>query len=189
MENSNLEKNENKFIIFFKKKQKIFIFLSLIFVTAILIWFGFLNIQKKNNVKLSEKYNLANILIKDEKLKEAKSILNELIKKKNKFYSPAALNLIIENNLEKNQDIILLYFDDILNMRSLDQEKKNLYKLKKAYFLGETDKENLILETLRPLIKSNSIWKKNAIIFLQEYYLSRGQKNKAIEFQELLSQK
>ena len=188
MENLNLEKNENKFLIFFKKNQKIFILILILFVAAILIWFGFLNVQEKNNIKLSEKYNLANILIKDKKQKEAKLILDELIKKKNKFYSPAALNLIIENNLEKNQDITLLYFDDILSIKNLDQEKKNLYKLKKAYFLGETDKENLILEILRPLIKSNSIWKKNAIVFLQEYYLSRGQKNKAIEFQELLSQ-
>ena len=89
---------------------------------------------KKNNIKLSEKYNLANILLKDNKQKEAKLILNELIKEKNKFYSPAALNLIIENNLENDDDNVLLLFDNILNMRSLDRETKNLYKLKKAYF-------------------------------------------------------
>ena len=44
-------------------------------------------------------------------------------------------------------------------MRNLDRETKNLYKLKKAYFLGDSEKENLILKTLRPLIESNSIWK------------------------------
>ena len=189
MENLDLENKENKFLILIKKnKNKLYLFLTISFL-VITILFGFLHIQKKNNIKLSEKYNLANILLKDNKQKEAKLILNELIKEKNKFYSPAALNLIIENNLENNDDNVLLLFDNILNMRSLERETKNLYKLKKAYFLGDSKKENLILKTLRPLIESNSIWKKKAITFLQEYYLSRGQKNKAIEFENLLLKK
>ena len=189
MENLNLENKENKFLTLIKKnKNKLYLFLIISFL-VITILFGLLHSQKKNNIKLSEKYNLANILLKDNKQKEAKLILNELIKEKNKFYSPAALNLIIENNLENNDDNVLLLFDNILNMRNLDRETKNLYKLKKAYFLGDSEKENLILKTLRPLIESNSIWKNKAIIFLQEYYLSRGQKNKAIEFENLLFKK
>ena len=87
MENINLENKENKFLIFIKKnKNKLYLLLIISFL-VITILFGFLHFQKKNNIKLSEKYNLANILIKDNKTKEAKLILNELIKEKIKFYS------------------------------------------------------------------------------------------------------
>ena len=61
MENLNLENKENKFLILIKKnKNKLYLFLTISFL-VITILFGFLHIQKKNNIKLSEKYNLANI--------------------------------------------------------------------------------------------------------------------------------
>ena len=47
-------------------------------------------------------------------------------------------------------------------------------------------KEKLILDTLKPIINSNSIWKNSAAKIMRDYYLISDQKNKAKEFEEFL---
>ena len=59
--------------------------------------------KKKQIIEISEKYNNAKILIENNNPTEALKILEEIIFKKNKFYSPSALNLIIDNKLIKDK--------------------------------------------------------------------------------------
>ena len=66
--------------------------------------------------------------------KEASKILETIIYKKNKFYSPSSLNLIIENNLIDDKKLILSYYDEIISNNNLDKEIKNLFIFKKVTF-------------------------------------------------------
>ena len=63
-------------------------------------------------------------------------------KKNNSFYSPSALNLIIDNNLIKDKKKILSYYDQIISKFKLRFEKKNLFIFKKIIFIGDDIKEN-----------------------------------------------
>ena len=82
------------------------------------------------NIKISENFIKAEILIKKNKKDEAKEIFEKIIKSKNIFYSPMALSEIIEHELSGIQEIAN-YYDIIISIRGLDKEKKDLLKLKK----------------------------------------------------------
>lgn len=187
------KEKESLFILFLKKNKKILI--SLIIILSIIV-FGVLFFnehKKKQNILISEKFNNAIILLELKSTKEAKKKLLEIIEEKHTFYSPLALNLLIDNNIE-NDDKIILVLDELINSR-IENEKKELIRIKKALFLMKEDlqyndknstKEKLILDTLKPIINSNSIWKNSAAKIMRDYYLISNQKNKAKEFEELL---
>ena len=187
------KEKESLFILFLKKNKKILI--SLIIILSIIV-FGLLFFnehKKKQNILISEKFNNAIILLELKSTKEAKKKLLEIIEEKHTFYSPLALNLLIDNNIE-NDDKIILVLDELINSR-IENEKKELIRIKKALFLMKEDlqyndknstKEKLILDTLKPIINSNSIWKNSAAKIMRDYYLISNQKNKAKEFEELL---
>ena len=187
------KEKESIFILFLKKNKKILI--SLIIILSIIV-FGVLFFnehKKKQNILISEKFNNAIILLELKSTKEAKKKLLEIIEEKHTFYSPLALNLLIDNNIE-NDDKIILVLDELINSR-IENEKKELIRIKKALFLMKEDlqyndknstKEKLILDTLKPIINSNSIWKNSAAKIMRDYYLISNQKNKAKEFEELL---
>ena len=80
---------------------------------------------------------------------------------KNKFYSPLALNNIIDNNLETNNEEIIRLFE-ILESINLEKERKNLVKLKKALFLLKISKDQEGNKLLNEIISDNSIWKNAA---------------------------
>ena len=147
----------------------------------ILFSFIFINEYKnKKNVEISKNFNKAQIFIEN-KTTEAVEILIGIINENN-FYSPSALNLVIDNNLVKNKKEILGYFDKILSISSLDPETKNLFIFKKVIFIGDEITENELLNNLKPLIRSNSLWKSTVSDYIKKYYLSKGEFLKAKEF-------
>ena len=84
-----------------------------IFIGALILFFAMkLNIEKKNYL-IAEKYIQAGIYLSLDEKNNSKRLYEEIILSKNKFYSILALNGIIENNLENNQDTILEYFASI----------------------------------------------------------------------------
>ena len=109
--------NKPKFNLnqFFNKNKK-----SLIVTVIIIVFLVFALIitneyKKQKYIEISEKYNSAKILIEKNKTIEALQILEEIILKNNKFYSPSALNLIIDNKLIQDKKKILSYFDEIIS--------------------------------------------------------------------------
>ena len=190
METENIDNNlnQNKFSIFYKKnKTKILIFLLSLPVILIII-FGYNFYNEKKNTRISNQFNEANILLENDRKQESKKIFISLIDEKHLFYSPLSLNVIVENGLIENQDSLLELFDKILNIKSLDKETKNLYRFKKATIFSNQAKENEMLKTLNPIINSKSIWKENAIKFLEVYFLQKGDFLKAKEYRDLLKQ-
>ena len=158
----------------------------------ILIFFGFFfykDLQKKKEVKLSEDYTTAFVQFNEKKTDEAKQLLENIISKKHKFYSPLALYFIIDNNLETDSLKIINFFDKILSINSIDKENLNLIKIKKAIFLFKLGNEEDIIKTLNPIVNSNSVWRSMAIKLVSDYFISKNQVSKANEYILLLNSK
>ena len=171
---------------FIKKNYKIIaLFVVILFLSLFLIFIN-KDLQAKKDIKVSEQYTQASILITQKKIKESKIILEELVETNHKFYSPLSLYLIIDNNLENDSKKIINFFSIILNNNSIDKENLNLIKIKKAIYLISLDEELSVIETLNQVINSNSVWRNLAINLISEYFLSKNQKDKAIKYIQLL---
>ncbi len=191
MSNEIIEEN-SKFKFFISKVKEN---LKIIWITGIttvvcllLIFFFYKRNDYQNNL-LSEKFNKAKILTQDEKNDEALIIFNEIIEKKNKFYSPLSLYFVIENNLINDPEIVIKLFDKVISNRKIDKENKNLIKIKKAIFLLNQNEEQKVSEILNPIINSNSIWRNDAIRLLGDYFYHKGEEIKASEYYKLLNTK
>ena len=75
------------------------------------------------------------------------------------------------------------YYDQIITNSKLDSETKNLFIFKKVIYIGDDIEENDLLNNLNPIIKTNSFWKNTVLDYIKKFYLSRGEFNKAKEFE------
>ena len=73
-------------------------------------------------------------------------------------------------------------FDVIINEISMDKEIKNLIIYKKALYNADDSNENQLLEILKPILNSESVWKSHALYLMAEYFYSNKEKRKAKEF-------
>ena len=167
MENENLKptlKSQILTIIQNNKKKLIIVICALIISAISIILF---NIYKTGQNKIiSEKFIEAGILLSSKNLENSKEIYEEIILSKNKFYSPLALNTILENNLEKDSKKILNYFEKIEELK-IEMEQKNLIKIKKALYLIKINKTDEGEKLLKEIISDNSIWKNTALEILK----------------------
>ncbi len=182
MSDENLEKPKFNYSEYLNKNKNKLIILSILIIFLIFAGLFLNELKKKQMIKVSENFNSAKILIEKKQKNEAKKLLISIIDVKNKFYSPSALNLIIEHNLIDDEKKIINFFDIIINEVNLDKEMKNLFIIKKTFFIGDSIKENILLNNLKPIIESNSIWKNTALDYIQKYYISQNQFEKAKQF-------
>lgn len=166
-ENTKKEKIKN----FFIKNGKYFIFSISSLIILVLAYFVYIEIQSRNQIKLAEKYN--NTINNFQNLKnteQTKKILVDIIEKKNSTYSPLALYFIIDNDLESKKNEINKYFDKVISISSLEKEIKNLNIYKKAVFNSDFVSDIELVEILRPITNSDSIWKSHSLLLLSEYF-------------------
>jgi len=180
---------QNKILNFFKKNLKNLIIILFILILILFSYFFYQDLKKKNEIKISEDYIQASIQFKEERVDEAKQLLENIINENHRFYSPLALYFIIDNSLERDSLKIINFFDNILSISSIDEENLNLIKIKKAIFLFNLNDEEAIIKTLNPIINSKSVWRNMAIKLISNYFLSKDQKTKANEYIELLNNK
>ena len=169
---------------FFKNNYKKIITFFTLVLFGIIGFFALEYFEKKKNLQLSNKYNKA---ITSYKLGQKDLVLKEfeyIINKKNKTYSPLSLFFLIDNNLETSKEKINNYFDKIINEVDLEGEIKNLTIYKKALFISDFANEDELINTLNPIINSESIWKSHSLYLIAEYFFSKGEKQKAKEFFE-----
>jgi len=169
---------------FFKNNYKKIITFFTLVLFGIIGFFALEYFEKKKNLQLSNKYNKA---ITSYKLGQEDLVLKEfeyIINKKNKTYSPLSLFFLIDNNLETSKEKINNYFDKIINEVDLEGEIKNLTIYKKALFISDFANEDELINTLNPIINSDSIWKSHSLHLIAEYFFSKGEKQKAKEFFE-----
>jgi len=166
-ENTKKEKIKN----FFIKNGKYFIFSISSLIILVLAYFVYIEIQSRNQIKLAEKYNnTVNNFQNLKNIEQTKKILVDIIEKKNSTYSPLALYFIIDNDLESKKNEINKYFDKVISISSLEKEIKNLNIYKKAVFNSDFVSEIELVEILRPITNSDSIWKSHSLLLLSEYF-------------------
>ena len=178
-----------KFLSLIKNNFKKIISFLILLIIFLFIYLFYTNVQKKNEIKISEQYTEASIQFKQKKVNESKLLFEDIINKDHRFYSPLALYFIIDNNLENEKEKIIKFFDKILKINSIDEENINLIKIKKAIFLFSIEDEESIIKTLNPVINSDSVWSKMATELISNYFLSKNQKTKAEEYIQLLNNK
>ena len=176
--NTRSEKIKNFFL---NNKNKIIIFIVSILLISIL-FFGYLEYTKKENIKISNLYNKTIIDFNDENKKKTSDTLIEIVNKKDPTYSPLSLYFIIDNNLLDDRNRINALFDILIQKTSLEKEIKNLLVFKKGLFNADQSNESELLEILDPLIKTESVWKSHALYLMAEFFYAKNEKLKSKEF-------
>ena len=119
--------------------------------------------------------------LKGNKLKVENELI-EIINKKDRAYSPLALYFLIDNKILNESNKINELFDIVINETSLEKEIKNLIIYKKALYNADFASENNLIEILKPVTNSNSIWKSHGLYLLGEYFYSKNEKQKSKDF-------
>tara|TARA_X000000368_G_C22919450_1_gene662376 strand:+ start:31 stop:675 length:645 start_codon:yes stop_codon:yes gene_type:complete len=177
------EKTRNERIknFFIENKKKI---ISIIVILILIIFcFFFYKIYKDNHKEfLSNKYNTAIIDYNNGEKTNIVLAMKDIINNKDRTYSPLALYFLIDNNLISDRNEVNKLFDILINKTSLETEIKNLIIYKKGLFNADTSNENQLLDILKPLMNSKSIWEAHALYLLAEYFYSKNEKQKSKEF-------
>ncbi len=175
--NTRVEKIKN----FLVSKRKQIITLFIIFILILISFFAYQEFKSRNKIKLANKFNKIVTGFENGQ----KNVNNELIyiiNVKDKTYSPLAFFFLLDNDLISSRDEINSYFDILIKNTPLEKEIKNLTIYKKGLFNSEYVQENELLNILNPIIKSESMWKPQALYLMAEFYLSKNQKQKSKEF-------
>ena len=178
--NENTRKEKIK-VFFVKNTKKIIILIS----TLVLVLFGYFifeEFEKKNKIKLADRYNFAKIEFISGDKNKVKNELIDIVNKKDRTYSPLALYFLIDNNIISENEKINELFDTIINETSLEKEIKNLVIYKKALFNSDFESENNLIKILNPIINSDSVWKSHALYLMAEYFYYKNHKQKSKEF-------
>ena len=171
---------------FFVKFKKLIILIFIIIILSLFSIFYYQEHKENKKINLADKYNL---LVEkfDTENNNNNNIVDEfknIIKIKDKTYSPLAFYFLLDNDLIKKNDEINKFFDILIYEINLDEEIKNLTIYKKALFNSDFSDENVLLEILSPVIKSESIWRPHALYLMAEYYFAKNQINKSKDFFE-----
>ncbi len=167
---------------FLVDNKKLLLSIIVIIILSILSFYSFKIYKDKHREGLSNKFNSG--VIEYEKGNEAKSILflKEVIEDKDSTYSPLALYFLIDNSLIEDNAEVNKLFNILINKTSLEDEIKNLIIYKKALYNADTVNENDLLQILKPLINSDSVWKSHGLYLLAEYFYSKNEKQKSKDF-------
>ena len=76
----------------------------------------------------------------------------------------------------------LIIFNLIINKVSLENEIRNLIIYKKALYNADDVDENQLIDILKPVINSKSVWRSHALYLIAEYFYSKNEKQKSKEF-------
>ena len=177
-QSTRIEKIKN---FFNQNLKKILVFLSIILI-FIISYFALLEFKKNKKIKIAEKYNELVSKYQNNEENNLKDNFIQIILENDSTYSPLALYFLIDNQLVQNKDELNSLFDQVINKTKLDYEIKNLIIYKKALINSDTASESDLINILKPVINSDSIWKSHSLYLLAEYFYSKNQKEKSKEF-------
>lgn len=171
-----------KIKIFLKNNIKLFIIFIILILLLIFGYLAFIEFSKTKKEKISNLYKNTIIAFTENNKLETKNKLIDVINEKDKTYSPLALYFLIENELLGTRNEVNKYFDIIIYEISLEKTIKDLNIYKKALYNSNFESEEILLEIIEPLIKSESLWRAHALYLMGEYYYSKSKKQKSKEF-------
>ena len=167
----------------FYESNKIFIF-SLIFI--LVIFYGsfsfYLESKEKKKILLSENYLQAKIYLEEGDKNKAMNLLKEVIFANDPTYSSLCLFLIVNQNLITDYKELSNLFDHLLENNKFSREVRNLLIYKKALLNSNFVNESELLESIRPLLNKETLWKPHGLLLLGDYFVSKGEYIKAKEF-------
>ena len=167
----------------FYESNKILIFS---FTFLLIISFGsfsfYLESKENKRIALSENYLQAKIYLESGNKKRAKDTLREVIFANDPTYSTLSLFLIMDQNLITDYKEVSTLFDHLLANNKFSREVRNLLIYKKALFNSNFVDESKLLEFTKPLLNTETLWKPHALLLLGDYFVSKGEYIKAIEF-------
>ncbi len=167
---------------FFVNNKKILLITLLAIITFLIGYFIYSEYKEVQKLKISDQYNSIITEYTDDNKEKTQIALVDLIYKNDPTYSQLSLYFIIDNELITEKSKINILFDNIIQETSLDKEIKNLIIYKKALYNADDINENELLDVLKPIINSNSIWKSQALYLIAEYFYFKGEKQKSKEF-------
>ena len=173
----------------FYESNKILIFSSIL---ILIISFGslsfYLESKESKKILLSENYVQAKFYLENGNKSEALNTLKKVIFANDTTYSTLSFFLILNQNLISDYKEISILYDHLLENNKFDKELRNLLIYKKALFISNSIIESELLETIKPLLNTDTLWKPHALLLLGDYFMSKGENIKAIEFyQQILS--
>ena len=173
----------------FYESNKIFIFS---FILILIILFGsfsfYLENQERKKILLSENYIQAKIYLENGNKNEALNTLKKVIFANDSTYSALSFFLILNQNLISDYKEISALYDHLLENNNFEKELRNLLIYKKSLFSSNSVSETELLETIKPLLNTDTLWKPHALLLLGDYFISKGENIKAREFyQQILS--
>ena len=178
----NTNNRNQKIKDFFVKFKKQLISIFSIIILMVFGYFIYGDLQKKNKIKIADKYNQATIDYYSGDKKNIEQELIEIIEEEDKTYSPLSLYFLLENEIITENNKINELFDVLINETNLEKEIKNLVIYKKALFNSEFETENNLIKILNPIINSKSIWKSHALYLMAEYFYFKNEKQKSKDF-------
>ena len=162
---------------------KLLIFSTLFVLIITSISFSFYTVSReKKQILLADNYMVAIFYLQNNERDKGRKILKEIILANNRTYSTLSLFLILDENLVDDQKEISNLFDHLLANNKFEQEVKNLIIFKKTLFLSNFANELEMVENVKQLINTNTLWKPHALLLLGDYFVSRKQYLKAKEF-------
>ena len=167
----------------FYESNKILIFSS-IFILIIL--FGSLSFYLENKegkkILLSENYIQAKFYLDNGNKSEALNILRKVIFSNDSTYSTLSFFLMLNQNLITDYKELSDLFDHLLENNKFSREVRNLLIYKKALLNSNFVDESELLESIRPLLNTETLWKPHGLLLLGDYFVSKGEYIKAKEF-------
>ena len=168
---------------FVKFKKRIFsLFGVILFITF--GYFVYVDLQKKNKIKIADMYNQITTNYYSGIEKNIEKQMIQIIKEKDKTYSPLSLYFLLENEIIKDSDKINELFDVLINEINVEKEIKNLIIYKKAMYNTGIVSENELLDILNPILKSESVWKSHALLLMADYFEHNNNLVKSKDFLE-----
>jgi len=165
------------------EKNKILIFLTTIIFLIIVIFLGVYAINKeKKNALLADNYIEAKIYLEAGEKVKAINALKTIVLSDSNIYSALSLFLILNENLIVDENEILSLFNHLLKNNKFEDEIKNLIIFKKAIFQSNTANELELIETAKPLLNAETLWKPHILLLLGDFFVSKNQNLKAKEF-------
>ena len=167
----------------FYESNKILIYSSIL---ILIIFFGslsfYLEIKEKKKLLLSENYVQAKIYLENGDKIAATNMLKNLIFSNDPVYSTLSFFLILNQNLISDHQELSVLFDHLLENNRFENEVRNLLIYKKSLFNSNLTNESELLEEVKPLLNSETLWRPHALLLLGDYFVSKGEYLKAKEF-------
>ncbi len=173
---------KNKLLQIYNTNKRIIISSVLLIIITVGSFNFYLKKEERKRILLAEDYIESKIFLLEDKKTEALNNLKNIIYANDSTYSTLSFFLILNQNLITDEQELLTFFDHVLKSNKFDSELKNLLIYKKLLFFSNSLDESEILQEVKPLINSDSLWKPHALILLGDYYVSKNQYLKAKEF-------